>query len=87
MRRSVGYGAYDGFGEDIPSQKPAYKGSTPIRLGRGSLEIKGKDSKGLPINKRYTAEAGVTPFGIILTLLGGAGFVYFIFQVTGRIFK
>jgi hypothetical protein len=68
MRRSVGYGAYDGFGEDLPSSKAAYKGSTPIRLGRGSLEIKGKDSAG-PISKRYTAEAGVTPFGIILTAL------------------
>ena len=81
MRRSIGYGAYDGFGEDLARTPALYKGSVPIRLGRGSVEVKGKDDKG-PVNKKYTFEAGITPFGVVLTALGGVGFLYIIFRVT-----
>jgi len=88
MRRSVGYGAYDGFGDDIPKLGPKedlYTGSTPIRVGRGSLEIKSQGGKE-PGFKRYTFEAGMTPFGILLTLAGGGAFVYLIYKVTGKLF-
>ena len=87
MRSSIGFGAYDRFGQDIATteRQELYRGSKPIRFARGSVDIHAKGGEG-PHHKRYTFEAGMTPLGMIIMMTGGAAFVYFIYRVTGSIF-
>ena len=85
MRKSLGYGAYDRFGEDIAApDKNLYKGADPIRFGRGSLEIRAQGGEG-PSYKRYTFEGGMTPFGILIMAVGGSAFIYFVYRITGKV--
>lgn len=83
MRKSIGYGAYDQFGEDATETAPTsnlYTGSEPIRFARGSIEIKGRGSEG-PSLKRYTFEGGLTPIGILFGCTGGGAFLYLLYKV------
>jgi len=85
MRKSIGYGAYDHFGEDAsPEPKETlYTGSDPIRFARGSLEIKARGGNE-PAFKRYIFEAGMTPFGIALALTAGSGVIYLLYRLLGK---
>lgn len=87
MRKSIGYGAYDQFGEDVASVESAsklYRGPDPLRFARGSVEIRAKGGNEPSVFKRYTFEAGMTPLGIVLALTSGAGFVYIFYRIFGK---
>lgn len=76
MQRSIGYGAYDSFGE----ANTLYKGADPIRFARGTVEIK-EDGDAGPKYKRYTFEGGLTPLGIFFGCAGGGAFLYLLYRV------
>ena len=86
MRKSIGYGAYNHFGEDVTLVEPTsklYKGPNPIRFARGSVEIKARGGDE-PSFKRYIFEAGLTPAGIILVCTAGTGVVYLLYRIFGK---
>ena len=72
---SIGFGAYDNFGEDISEQ---FKGPTPLRLVRAEAEIETQKDSG-PETKNYRLEAGMTPLSIFLGVVGLVGFVTLIY--------
>jgi hypothetical protein len=73
---SIGFGAYDNFGEDIEEER--FKGPVPLRLVRAEAGIDTITEAG-PETKKYRLEAGMTPLSIFLGISGMVGFVTLIY--------